>query len=123
MSKYLLIFPLLLVLSCKEDTPTSDDLLSQMNSINDEIETLIITSCESSDHCVATPMGVKPCGGPTKFIVHSNETDQEKLDALIEKFNEVNSEYNEVNNLGSDCSVVTAPEMDCVSGNCQEIES
>lgn len=123
MSKYLLIFPLLLVLSCKEDAPTSDDLLSQMNSINDEIEALIITSCGSSAQCVATPMGVKPCGGPTKFIVHSNETDQEKLDVLIEKYNDLNSEYNEVNNLGSDCSVVTAPEMDCVSGNCQEIES
>lgn len=121
MSKYLLIFSLLLTFSCKEDSLTADDLLGQMNSIYGEIEELVEDSCESSDQCIATAIGVKPCGGPTKFIVHSSRTDQQELDELVEKYNELNAEYNEVNELGSDCSVVTAPEMECISGTCQEI--
>ncbi|MEQ9466100.1 MAG: hypothetical protein RLN88_01740 [Ekhidna sp.] len=121
MSRYLLILPLLFVLSCKEDTPTSDDLLSQMNGIYDEIEELIITSCESSDACIASPIGVKPCGGPTKFIVHSSATDQQKLDDLIEEYNELNSQYNEQTGIGSDCALETPPSMDCISGECAVI--
>ncbi len=123
MSKYILIFSLLLFFSCKEESPTADDLLGQMNSVYAEIEDLIVTSCESSEQCVATAIGVKPCGGPTKFIVHSSETDQEKLDELVTMYNELNEEYNETSGVGSDCAVVTAPETDCISGNCQKVEN
>ncbi|MEQ8905360.1 hypothetical protein [Ekhidna sp.] len=123
MSKYLFILSILLLFSCKEDSLSTDDLLGQMNSVYAEIEDLIVTSCESSDQCVATAIGVKPCGGPTRFIVHSSETDQEKLDELITRYDELNEEYNETSGIGSDCSVVTAPEIDCISGACQEIGS
>lgn len=122
MSKYLFILPILLLFSCKEDSPTADDLQKQMNSVYAEIEDLIVTSCESSDQCIASAIGIKPCGGPTGYIVHSSETDQEKLDELITRYNELNEEYNETSGIGSDCAVVTAPETDCISGNCQKVE-
>ena len=125
MNKLIFLTLLLIFFSCKEDNSNSspDDLLQQMESIDEEIEALLITQCSDGSQCVATPIGVKPCGGPTRFIVHSDATDQAKLDALIEEYNELNAKYNEMNNLGSDCSVVTAPEMDCISGTCQAVEN
>jgi len=117
-----LAFLSLTMLSCKEDdASTSSELLAQMEAVAQEIEAMIATSCSNNDQCRATPMGVKPCGGPTKFIVHSSATDQGKLDALIEQYNELNTKYNTVAEVGSDCSVVTAPEVDCVMGNCQAV--
>ena len=94
-----------------------------MENINEQIEALVTTECSDGSQCIASPIGIKPCGGPTKFIVHSSATDQEKLDGLIEQYNELNAEYNTETNAGSDCSVVTAPEFDCVSGTCQAVES
>ena len=125
MNKLIFLTLLLIFFSCKEDDSNSspDDLLQQMESIDEQIEALLITQCSDGSQCVATPIGVKPCGGPTKFIVHSSSTDQEKLDALIEQYNELNAEYNTETNAGSDCSVVTAPEMDCISGPCQAVEN
>ena len=121
MSKYLLIICTLLFMACKEEPTTPNDLLDQMNVVYSQIEELIETSCESGDQCIATALGVKPCGGLTQFIIHSSDTDQEKLDALIDQYNELNKEYNETSGVGSDCAVVTAPEIDCISGNCKAV--
>ena len=111
-----------LLLSCKEEsTSTPDDLMSQMNAVYGQIENMIQTTCTSSDQCVATAIGVKPCGGPTKYIVHSSATNQENLDELVEQYNELNTQYNEATEAGSDCAFVTPPPMDCISGECQAV--
>lgn len=115
------IFPLLLLLafSCKEEAmPSADHLLEQMNTLEIQISNLLLLSCDSSDQCIATPMGIKPCGGPAKYLVHASHTDQEALDELIDQYNVLNRQYNEVSGTGSDCSIVTPPAMDCVTGNC-----
>ncbi|WP_425393058.1 hypothetical protein [Ekhidna sp.] len=118
----LLILPFLF--SCEDEKQTSsDDLLEQMNAVYEEIQSVIEVSCSSTSQCIATPIGVKPCGGPTRFIVHSNTTDQNELDSLVDQYNGLNARYNEVNNLGSDCSIETAPEIECVTGECQEVTS
>ncbi|WP_370090291.1 hypothetical protein [Ekhidna sp.] len=123
MSKYIFTLALIAFLGCKEESLSPDTLLQQMQEVYTQIEDHIETSCDSSDQCVATAIGVKPCGGPTKFIIHSNATDQTKLDELVADYNELNKQYNEATKAGSDCSVVTAPAVECVSGNCQEAET
>jgi len=125
MDKLIILLPLLLLFSCKEDNSrrSPDDLLQQMERINGQIEALLETSCPGGDQCVATPIGVKPCGGPARFIVHSNATDQEKLDELISAYNELNTEYNEVTNAFSDCVIVNPPEVGCLSGKCEVVSS
>ncbi|WP_420317514.1 hypothetical protein [Ekhidna sp.] len=122
MKKILTLIITVSLISCNDDEPISDNLLDQMNTVYQEIEALIDVSCSGSDQCVATPIGVKPCGGPTKFIVHSNNTDENQLGILVEKYNSLNAQYNEINNLGSDCSIETPPTIECVSGECQGVE-
>lgn len=125
MGKYLTLIIILSIFSCTEDKlpETTDELLNEMNEVYNQIEDLVILSCTSSGQCIATPMGVKPCGGPTQYIVHSTETDQTQLDALISSYNQLNEQYNKVAQIGSDCSIENPPATACISRVCKGIEN
>lgn len=123
MSKFVLIVSLIFLCACNEDsTSTSDDLLAQMAAIDQEIEAMISTSCTASSQCMATAYGAKPCGGPTKYLVHSSDMDLTKFNELVDQYNSLNEQYNVETGAISDCSIVTKPEVDCISGDCQEVQ-
>ncbi|MEP1035614.1 hypothetical protein [Ekhidna sp.] len=123
MSKYVMIISLCFLFACKEEnTPTTpDDLLSQMSAINDQIEALISTSCSTTSQCMSTAYGAKACGGPIKYLIHSTNMDLQKFNELVAQYNNLNAQYNEETGVYSDCSIVTKTEVECVSGNCQEV--
>ncbi|WP_421763524.1 hypothetical protein [Ekhidna sp.] len=124
MSKYLSLIFILLTFSCSEDKlpQTESEILAEMNQVYSQIEDLVVLSCTSSSQCIASPLGVKPCGGPSQYIVHSTATDQVRLNALINTYNKLNEQYNTVSGIGSDCSVENPPAVSCISGACAEIE-
>lgn len=121
------IFLLLLlvkVVSCKEDDKSepANDYLSQMATIEAEITSILITNCTNAGQCQSAAIGVKPCGGPTHFVIYSGvTTSEEQLLNLINQYNQINQAYNEALNLGSDCAVETPPNLGCVDGNCAAI--
>ncbi len=123
MSKYLLIFSMLFFLACKEEeTPLSaDEMLSQMEAIDTEIEAMLVTSCSSSSQCMATAYGAKACGGPVKYIVHSTEMDMPRFLLLVNRYNSLNAQYNLETGAISDCSIIVEPDVECVSGECQPV--
>lgn len=46
---------------------------------------------------------------------------QHGLSRLNQMVNELNAIYNELTGAISDCSIVTKPEVECVSGNCAAV--
>ncbi|MEO9482612.1 MAG: hypothetical protein ABJG47_04175 [Ekhidna sp.] len=123
MTKYLIILSICLAFGCKEESapPTSAELLNQMEIINDQIEAMLSTSCSASSQCMVSAFGAKPCGGPWKYIIHSTNMNLQKFRSLLVQYNSLNAQYNEVAGIGSDCSIANKPEVECVSGNCQEV--
>ena len=117
------LFLLCFIFSCdqNDEAVSAADLLGQMQSIDSEIKTFLRTSCNDSDQCLATAYGVKACGGPATYLVHSSNMDLDRLNSLVTQFNILNQEYNEVTGAVSDCSVETAPVLECASGNCQVV--
>lgn len=119
------ILLIVLLFACKEEKeqPTAADLSNQMEVINNEIEAMISTSCTTSSQCMASAFGAKPCGGPWKYILHSTDIDLQKLNTLLGEYYELNVQYNEVSGIGSFCDFVTKPDVECVSGTCQEVSN
>lgn len=115
------LFLLIFITSCYDEELTAEELQAEMSRISTEIDELISMDCTNAT-CNATPIGVKACGGPTHYIIHSSKTPQNKLNALISAYNKANLEYNQVTGIFSDCSIVNPPEVVCVSGECIESE-
>jgi hypothetical protein len=121
--KVYLLLPLFFILfSCEENEDLTEDQLKQkMETISKSIEDLVSISCNSADQCKAAPIGAKPCGGPTHYIIYSSGTYEEQLSILIDEYTEANKKYNELSGIGSDCAVENPPTLDCVSGKCEVV--
>jgi hypothetical protein len=89
-----------------------------------EIVDLIGTPyCGGDGECRAIGLGVKPCGGPSEYLVYSTSTvDRLELLRLVSKYNVFNYGINRRYNLASDCMVVTPPAVGCVDGVCGAID-
>jgi hypothetical protein len=76
-------------------------------------------SCSSPAVCRTLPLGVKPCGGPRQFLIYSlSNTDSVRLAADAARYNEAEARKNRDKGMVSDCSVLMAPKVSCVSGKC-----
>jgi hypothetical protein len=90
-------------------------------SITQQIGT---ASCTSPSVCRTLPLGVKPCGGPRQFLVYSlSSTDSVRLAADAARYNEAEAQKNRDKGMVSDCSVLMAPKVNCVSGKCAAVSS
>ena len=118
----LLLFIGVTIFSCEDEQTNTDDLQAQMNKIEEQINTIISKDCSSTESCQARAIGVKPCGGPTHFIIYASMTSESELTELINQYDELNRTYNEQTGIGSDCAIVSPPELECSSGMCVEIE-
>ena len=110
---------ILTVFACNDEQEVSD-VLQEMQKIESQIDALVQLDCVASSQCIATPIGVKACGGPTHYIIHNSSTDMDMLTGLIERYNALNRTYNELTGAISDCAVVGPPALTCNSGICME---
>jgi hypothetical protein len=73
----------------------------------------------SADRCDILPIGVKPAGGPWGYLVFSTETsDREKLEQLVERYNELDAERNREEGGMSTADFATEPKLTLRNGAC-----
>lgn len=114
-------------LSCTETTnqtvsiePTLEDGMDQLALLEAALRKLIGEPlCSDDSQCHAAPLGVKPCGGPWKYLIYSTLTvDVDLLQSGIEHYNAINEDLNRRHHLLSDCAIVPNPLPVCSSGVC-----
>jgi hypothetical protein len=105
------------------DTLTSDTLTS--DTLRESIARQVGTAaCSSPAVCRTLPLGSKPCGGPRQYLVYSLAvTDSARLAADAARYGEAEAQRNREKGLVSDCSMLIAPQVSCVSGRCVAIRS
>jgi hypothetical protein len=102
----------------RPDSLASGDIRA---SITQQIGT---AACSSPAVCRTLPLGVKPCGGPRQFLVYSlSVTDSARLAADAARYNQAEAQKNREQGLVSDCSMLMAPRVTCVSGECAALPS
>ncbi|RUO40469.1 hypothetical protein CWE15_06840 [Aliidiomarina taiwanensis] len=90
-----------------------EDMLAEIRA------TAGIARAQNPASCKLAEVGVKPCGGPERYIVYSTETaDESKLLELIEHYNAASQAYNEKHQLVSDCSIQPRPRVILNQGLC-----
>jgi hypothetical protein len=100
----------LLVVSCELATNepidiVAEELLKRQTEIIQLSESI---PCTNASEWKTTRMGNKACGGPASYIAYHQSLEREFLD-LVNRFNALQKEYNEKNNLISDCKMLVVP--------------
>jgi hypothetical protein len=72
--------------------------------------------CTNSSEWRFTPMGSKACGGPIKYIAYHQSIEKKFLD-LVTQYTKLQAEYNQKNNVISDCMLVAPPRAVTCEGN------
>jgi hypothetical protein len=105
-----------------EDTNTLDTNISssELETKNQEIQDYINSfGCSETSGCGFIAFGSKPCGGPRKYLLFSNDVDLEKLNQMVKNYNELDEQYNKQTNAISDCMYQLPPtEVKCINGVC-----
>jgi hypothetical protein len=116
-------------LSCRESItrstsiePSPEDDLARLALMEQAIRMLIGTpTCEDVSQCHTAPLGVKPCGGPWKYLIYSTQTiDPAALQRAIDHHDAFNAEINRRHHFWSDCALVLEPQVKCTDHVCVE---
>ncbi|MBN3520311.1 hypothetical protein JYB62_09875 [Algoriphagus lutimaris] len=92
-----------------DEQPTQVDL-NNMDEIYEKIIELSESkTCSNSSNWKFTAIGSKPCGGPIGYIAYSNEINEKEFLDLVERYTKLQAEYNQKNNMASDCMYVVSP--------------
>jgi hypothetical protein len=105
-------------LSCSDSNPDlSQTTLEEIEKmIHDEVGS---AEAVSADRCDIIPIGVKPAGGPRGYLVFSTEiSDREKLEKLVERYNELDAIRNEETGQMSTADFATEPSVRLNNGVC-----
>ena len=91
-----------------------------MIALKIEIESLANASvCNESTECKFIAFGSKPCGGPWSYLIYSTSIDTNKLEVMVEDYNQKEADYNQKYGVGSDCSVALPPtSITCENNTC-----
>ena len=77
------------------------------------------TGCKQVTHCQVMPMGSRPCGGPSEFLVYcSKTTDLKKLKAKVKTVTDGEKATNATEGLMGTCQVLTPPKVKLENGAC-----
>lgn len=78
--------------------------------------------CTDASEWSFTPIGSKPCGGPSGYIAYSTQIDTEHFFNRVALYDMLQKKFNEKWGVSSDCAVVPAPTgVQCVEGKPQFI--
>ena len=112
--------------SCVSDegkSTTKEEDKRVLETLAGNIELLINTTvCSDAFDCKFIAFGSKPCGGPWSFLVYSTSIDEEKLQNMVEDYNQKEALYNTKWGVFSDCSLATPPtDITCENNRCRAI--
>ena len=83
--------------------------LDEIEELKNEILALSESvPCTNSIEWRLIPMGSKACGGPTSYIAYHQSVEEDFLD-LVAQYTQLQAEYNQKNNVVSDCALIVAP--------------
>ncbi|MEP5340172.1 MAG: hypothetical protein ABJL44_11300 [Algibacter sp.] len=113
----------LVAFQCDEDdiTPlTQEEEQTALNILKSEIENLADTSiCNDTTECQFIGLGSKPCGGPWSYLTYSTSIDTEKLESLVDTYNQKEKDFNTTWRIASDCALVNPPtSVQCENNIC-----
>ncbi len=118
--KYLSVFLLMfLVFGCESvDTENPVVYPSDMQEVYKEMVSLSESeTCSDSEDWLFTAYGSKACGGPTGYIAYSKKIDQNYFLGLVDRFTELQAEYNRKTGAVSDCALAVRPtRVTCENG-------
>lgn len=94
-----------------------------MAEISAEVDDLIEDkSCNGADDCASIAWGSKPCGGPWSYLIYApGNVDVPQLEQLVEEYNQIQEEVNQLTGAVSDCALVPEPEVECADNVCREL--
>lgn len=108
---------LFILVSCADGNSGVSDkkLESDIAYVSAKIDELSADlSCDTGTQCLTIVYGHKPCGGPAGFRIYSSRnTDESLINEYADDYFELTMEYNERNDLISDCSIETPPALHC----------
>ncbi|MEP1487814.1 MAG: hypothetical protein ABJK28_05265 [Algibacter sp.] len=113
----------LVAFQCDEDdiTPlTQEEEQTALNILKSEIENLADTSiCNDTTECQFIGLGSKPCGGPWSYLIYSTSIDTEKLESLVDTYNQKEKDFNTTWGIASDCALANPPtSVQCENNIC-----
>ena len=99
---------------------TVDGIAKRLAELKHEINAEVGSArAETSSQCHTLEMGFKACGGPETYLVYSTfQTNELRLRDLVAEYTMLDKEYSMRLVLGSDCALVTPPDVELVDGRC-----
>jgi hypothetical protein len=77
------------------------------------------TGCTQVSQCQVMPVGSRPCGGPSEFLVYcAKSTDEKKLKAKVKAATDAEKALNATDGLMGTCQVLSSPTVKLVKGAC-----
>ncbi|MEL7002951.1 MAG: hypothetical protein AAFN93_09490 [Bacteroidota bacterium] len=113
---------LLIAMACNSDDEgtTIEERQSQLLLLNDQIQDLIADKrCNGIGDCASIAFGSKACGGPKEYLVYAPSTvDESILKEMVDRYNALEKELNELTGAVSTCEVIGPPELFCDDNVC-----
>ena len=115
-----ILFAILIIVSCKESNllvSTKDADEKELKVLLNEIEKMSdgITCTNASDWRFV-PIGSKPCGGATHFVLYSVKINTSLFLQKVENYTQKQKAFNVKYQVSSDCSTIVAPKsVSCVN--------
>jgi hypothetical protein len=118
--KYLSVFLLMFLAFGCESVDSENPVVypSDMQEVYKEMVALSESQiCSNSEEWLFTAYGSKACGGPIGYIAYSKKIDQNYFLGLVDRFTELQAEYNRKTGAVSDCALAVRPtRVTCENG-------
>ena len=109
----------IILCACEDGSNEERDVarLEQMEKVI--LEMISDISCQDLTDCEFIGFGVKPCGGPWRYLIYSTtNVDNILLSEKVKDYNEYNEKLNNRYGWVSDCSFAEPPVLGCIDGEC-----
>lgn len=110
--KYLSVFLLMYLAYGCESVDSENPVVypSDMQEVYKKMVSLSESeTCSDSEDWLFTAYGSKACGGPIGYIAYSKKIDQNYFLGLVDRFTELQAEYNQKTGAVSDCALAVRP--------------
>lgn len=80
------------------------------------------SGCTQLSQCKALPLGSRPCGGPSEFLVYcAPSTDEKALEAKAKQVSEAEKAQNATSGTMGICTALTPPKLKLEKGQCSAV--
>ena len=111
-------------MGCEDEFNEEEDVVRLEHMEQEILEMISDLSCNDFTDCKYVGFGVKPCGGPWRYLTYSvNNVDSLLLFVKVKGYNEYNKTLNMRYGWISDCGLAPIPIIGCIEGECVDIGS